>query len=765
MLAVQALAADPIWIGKPLSDYIDSLRMQGVRVIYSDDLVTPESLILAEPAAVPSVTALRVALRAHNLLLVAGPGENWLVVADPDAQVLDHADNVGATPASNAELLPEIVVSSSIYSIGYQNPGSHNFLDRDFASDLPDVGEEALRAIDRLPGVASGGISTRSHVRGGNSNEQLILLDGLRLYEPYHLKDFQAISSIINQSAIDGIDFYSAGYQARYGDRMSGVADISLRAKPSGTETELGLSLFNTSVMSAGRFLSDDSGDWLVSGRRSNLDLVSRAVKKGYGEPEFEDVLAHVGWQWSDRTYIAANFLYSRDRISLAQADETESAVARYRNNVGWLKMEFDWTDAVSVSTILSATDIANSRDGQVDIENTVSGTVVDSRDFSSFGIKQDWKFDFGGRWLFRTGFDVSFLDAEYDYDSVLNIFAPFDQIFDNQPFLQRNIQTNPEGEQYAAYAEARWKIHEDLIVDFGLRFDRQTYSVAGTNEQTSPRVNILYKLGSRTELRAAVGRFYQAQEINEVQINDGLAEFFPPQYADHFVASLAHDFSDDLEIRLELFRKNYNELIPRYENAFNALVLLPELQIDRTRIDASTAAVRGAEMTISGELNDDSSRWWLSYAWSVAEESIQREKVQRSWDQTHAVKFGAIRTWGRFKVSAAGSWHSGWPKTELIVEEFQNPDGSSGLVATTTPRNSLDHDPFFTLDLRASRDYRLRNSELTTFIEISNVLNRENACCTEYSMQMNEGGSSLLVTEAEHWLPLVPSIGVIWRF
>jgi outer membrane receptor protein involved in Fe transport len=347
----------------------------------------------------------------------------------------------------------------------------------------------------------------------------------------------------------------------------------------------------------------------------------------------------------------------------------------------------------------------------------------------------------------------------------VINFFAPFYKFFQNKPFWPRSIQATPEGEQYAAYAEARWKIREDLIIDFGMRFDRQTYSVASTNEQTSPRVNVLYKFGNRTELRAAVGRFYQAQEINELQINDGLAEFFPPQYADHFVASLAHNFSDDLEIRVEVFRKNYNELIPRYENAFNTLVLLPELQIDRARVDASTAVVRGAEMTMSGEFNVVSSRWWLSYAWSVAEESIQRQKVKRSWDQTHAVKFGAIGTWGPFKVSAAGSWHSGWPKTELIVEEVQSPDGSIALVASTNPRNSLDHDPFLTLDLRASRDYQLRNSELTAFIEISNALNRENACCTEYSMQINEDGSSMLLTETEHWLPLVPSIGVIWRF
>jgi hypothetical protein len=71
----------------------------------------------------------------------------------------------------------------------------------------------------------------------------------------------------------------------------------------------------------------------------------------------------------------------------------------------------------------------------------------------------------------------------------------------------------------------------------------------------------------------------------------------------------------------------------------------------------------------------------------------------------------------------------------------------------------------FFSLDIRASRDFQLRRSDLTAFIEISNILNRENACCTEYAMSLNDDGSAALLAEKGHWLPLFPSIGVVWRF
>jgi len=764
LLAVQAFAAEPVWRGTSLADYIEHLADLGVRVIYSDDLVTDDLQVVAEPAAGDPVESLRLALRPHGLKLSAGPGGNWLVVRDPEAR--DSLTDVDVWPDADApKLLPEVIVSSSRYSIRYQQPGSHTFLDRDFASNLPDVGEETLRSIDRMPGVASGGISTRSHVRGGAANEQLILLDGLRLYEPYHLKDFHAISTIIDQSAIEGIDLYTAGYQARYGDRMSGVIDIGLRARPTETQTELGVSLFNTSILSTGRFAGGQRGDWLVSARRSNLDLVSRAVNKDYGSPKFEDVLTHAGWQWTDRTYVAANFLYSHDTISVSQVDDTERATARYRNSVGWLKVRTDWSDAVSSTTILSASDIANSRDGQIDIPDTVSGSVTDSRDFSSFGIKQDWKLDASDDWTFRAGFDFKLLDAEYDYDSTLSIAPPFDQILDNQPFLQRSISTSPEGEQYAAYVEARWRVRERLILDIGYRFDRQTYSIADTNEQRSPRLNLLYKPNDRTELRAGIGRFYQAQEINELQINGGITEFFGPQYSNHAVVSVLHHFAGDIDLRIEVYQKAYKSLIPRFENVFNSLVLIPELQIDRVLVDADGATVSGAELTVSGGVDKISARWWLGYAWSATEDTIGGDDVRRAWDQKHAVKLGANTDLGSWNFSAAGTWHSGWPRTELLLEPITNPDGSNGWLASTTPRNSLDYDAFYTLDLRASRTFQLPKSKLTLFIEASNVLNRENPCCTNYSVKVDNGGTAQVLEEPDHWLPLVPSIGVVWKF
>src|SRR6056297_2584511 len=125
--------------------------------------------------------------------------------------------------------LPDLVVTSSLHRLVYESPGSHTFLDRERLLDLPNLADDPLRAGERLPGVAGGGLSARAHVRGGEENETLVLFDGLRLYEPFHLKDFHNAVSMLDMQAVGGIDYYSGGFPARYGDRMSAVMDIRIR--------------------------------------------------------------------------------------------------------------------------------------------------------------------------------------------------------------------------------------------------------------------------------------------------------------------------------------------------------------------------------------------------------------------------------------------------------------------------------------------------------------------------------------------------------
>lgn len=748
--------------GQPLRDAIATLSQQGLKVLYSDELVHDDYRVLEEPDDDDPEQALREVLRPWGLTLDRGPAGSLLIVRDDRAGPRDDARlPLNVAPAD--EPLPEIVTTATVYSLRYQSPAVQTFLDRDLTAALPDLGDEPLRALWRLPGTASGGVSTRHHVRGGVPNEQLFLLDGLRLYEPHHLKDFHQVATIVDQNAIAGIDFYASAYPVRFGDRMSGVVDLELREPPEEAATELGLSLFSTSLLSMGRFGGHDRGDWLFSARRGNLDLIANILDPAFGSPRYEDVLMRVGWALSDRTRISANLLYSFDRITIAERDGSESAKAKYRNSIAWLKAETDWNESLGSEMLIGITDIANDGSGQKNVPGTISGFVDDSSDFRAVNLTQHWRLDARDWLTVSVGAELKRLDAVYRYDAERIIATPFAGILDNAPLTVTSITVDPSGAQYSAYINSRWRLFDYVVADIGLRWDQQTYTTAADDKQLSPRIGLLYRVGERTDLRFGTGLFYQAQEINELQIGDGIEEFFPAQRSLHLVAGISHRFAAGIDLRLEWYRKKYSSLMPRFENVFDPLVLIPELQIDRVRIDAETALARGVELTITGERND--LQWWFSYARARIEERTAADDVARSWDQRNTLKAGLSVDWQPWSFSAAGIWHSGWPATTLQGETITNPDGSAILQLTPSARNSQRFASFHSLDVRVSREFPVSKGELEGFVEISNLYNQGNPCCTRYRSSIGDDGTPVLTAKQGNWLPLVPSIGVRWRF
>lgn len=753
------LAEAGLWQGRQVSEFLDSLNDQGHRIIFSSAVVTDDLKVLTEPDDAGSFTDVAVVLQPHGLDLQKGPGSTWLVRrAEREVGPEAASPEIAGTP------LPEIIVTSSLHRLEYAETGAVTYLDRELSARVPAAAEEAVRITDRLPSTANGGLSARNHVRGGETNEVLFLLDGHRLYEPFHLKDFQSIATIVNSNAIDGIDYYAGAYPARFGDRMSGVMNLSLRAPEKPVQTELAVSFFNTSILSMGLLDDGGKGDWLFAARRGNLDLIADAVNPEIGSPDYQDYLLHGSWINGPRTQISANFLYSNDKLILADIDRGESANANYENQIFWLNWRADWNNKLRSETVFSTSSISSRRSGVLALPQIVDATLNEVREFDALGIKQDWTYVASENWMLRFGFLGRHQDSDYQFASTMSVQSPFDQILENAPVAVRNFDQAPEGAQYGAYVEARWKLRERLIVDAGLRWDQQTYTTAKNDAQTSPRLSVLYRVNGRTDLRLGWGQFSQAQEINELQISDGVDTLFAAQRAEHVVINLKHRLGKDIDIDLSFYRKSFRAVRARFENAFNALTLLPELQFDRYRIDPQSAQAAGAELMVSKGGSGQSNFWWLSYAWSdVRDEAVDRN-IARSWDQTHTFKAGFSWRWNNWDFSTAGELHTGWPKTILVPQSINNADGTTSFTLLPPEPNALRNSVFHTLDIRVSRDFAVRRGDLTVFMEVSNLYDRDNPCCTEYSVA-SSGGSVALIGEQANWLPLVPSIGVNWRF
>jgi hypothetical protein len=260
LLPFTALADGAPLRGLSVAEAVHLLENDGLTIFYSSDLIKPDMRVVEEPEAQDARARLDAILAPFGLATRDGPRRSLLIVrvaepataraAPPTARALPFR-NSGAAPASAEPGIDEIVVGASRYALGRAVESSKSTLDADNLQNLPGIGDDPLRAAGRLPGMATTGLSARTHVRGGNIDETLIRLDGLRLYNPYHFASFQGVFSTVDPRTVSAIDIYSGAFPAVFGDRTSGVTDIASMAAPADRHYEVGVSFFNTSVLGA----------------------------------------------------------------------------------------------------------------------------------------------------------------------------------------------------------------------------------------------------------------------------------------------------------------------------------------------------------------------------------------------------------------------------------------------------------------------------------------------------------------------------------
>jgi hypothetical protein len=667
---------------------------------------------------------------------------------------------VGLDPATPE--IENITVSASRYEISRDVSTSQFDIDRRSIETLPDVGDDPLRATHRLPGAAASGASARSHFRGGEEAETGIILNGQRLFDPFHVRDYQQVFSTVDSRAIDGVEVYTGGFPVQYGDQLSGVVLMESLELTRPRHTEIGVSVFNTSFLTAGRN-ADATTDWLFSMRRGNLDLV---IDKKFGEPKYYDVFGQFSTWLTPNTRLSGNALFADDQVRVvteSDLPEIEQATSQTRNAQFWLALENRWSDTLSSSTALSISSFSNRRVGFTrDPEKTISD-VGDDRDIDQVGFRQDWSLNSSDRHLLQWGFALEHHKAQYHYKGTAEFFG-LRAIFPNVPVtIDRDLAAAPSGPSYALYMSDKWKVAKGTILQFGLRWDDQTYTELPSGSQLSPRFSVLHALNSKTELRFSWGRYYQSQGIHELQIEDGVTDFFPAQQADHIIAGISRRLGNNHSIRLELFQKDMNDLRPRFENLYDPLALIPELQADRVRIAPSSALARGLELSINR--TGQALSWWASYALAEVTDTVDGADVPRSWDQRHALQAGLLWSENNWDLSVAGHIRSGWPTTSLALEEFIGSGGETEFIAVPGPRNAERLSNFASLDARIGRTFDVGRGTIMVFFEVSNLLDRNNICCFDYDIETDENGEEFLEYSPDYWLPLLPAFGFLWEF
>ncbi len=716
------------------------------------------------------------------------PGSYTLEVSglgwDP-AEVDEIAVEAGETVALEVVLTRRVIPLSSIVV----SPGTFGIMDEvsDFAlqtltrgqiQTVPQVGEDVFRSLKRLPGVASGDISTRLHLRGGTDREVLVQLDGMELYEPYHLKDFEGALGIVDVNAVGGIDLHTGGFGVDFGNHMAGVFDMESRSPPQrGARTTLGLSLTNLTAMSQGAF-AQGKGQWLVSARRGYLDFIMEMTDANDDiDPRYYDVLAKVRYQLGSKHIISAHLLHAGDNLdldpeALADDDTTGELETGFQNSYGWITWKAFFSPRVRMRTVVSAGRISQDRSGFMEEPGRVAGPefadVFHGSSFDFLGIKQEWNVDFTDRVAARAGISLKGLRAQYDYRHLTRTLEvePSGEV--GAVLDSVGVSLDPSGTEFGSFAALRFRPVGWATGELGIRYDRHTHT---GDSDISPRLHGVFDLGPRTTLRASWGRYHQSQGIQDLEVSDQETVFSPSEEATQISAGVEHEMANGITGRLELYSRSVDRPLRVYFNRWREILAFPEIEGDRIRLDPTRARARGME--ILARRDGDRWDWSASYSLSSTEDRVEGEWVPRFMDQRHAftltVGFRPGRSWN---VSGAWQVHSGWPYTpQIIVFDTVTAFQDQGLDSTLRwneefgPVNSSRLPAYHRLDLRVTRRFTLRRGVLDVYLDLFNAYNQTNLRSYDYGTQTIGNDLKYMRWPDEELLPLLPSIGLRWEF
>jgi hypothetical protein len=197
------------------------------------------------------------------------------------------------------------------------------------AKILPGAGEDVLRSLQALPGVlAPNDFSSQLIVRGSGPDQNLIIMDDVEIFNPYRL---YGLISMFNPEAVSDINLVTGGFQARYGDRLSAVLDVTNRE---GTTQNYLKGNINASIIEANLVLEGKNpfnlnGSWLFNSRRTYYDLIVEPFVKNAGLidddvtfPNFYDLQGKIVLGPFNGSRFLLNGIFSRDGVDVVSSSE-----------------------------------------------------------------------------------------------------------------------------------------------------------------------------------------------------------------------------------------------------------------------------------------------------------------------------------------------------------------------------------------------------------------------------------------------------------
>jgi hypothetical protein len=709
----------------------------------------------------------RVRPGSHRLQVTA---LGWRQETEDEATVAE-ADTTRVTILLDRAVIPlaALLIQPGTFGL-LENvpPGTTMTLTREEIRTLPQLGEDVFRASAQLPGTASGDISTRLDVRGGADREVLVRLDGMELYEPYHVKDWGGALGIVDINILGGVRFQSGGFGVQHGNRLAGVFDMTSRQPEGGARTTVGLTISNATFMSRGTF-GAQRGAWLFSARRGFLDLIMGLANEGRRlSPAYDDVFGKVSYELGSSHRVSVRFLLAGDHFllrdpELADLDEVDFESGGH-SRYGWVTWDAYPDRRLSVKTTGWIGELDRWRDGVVaeDEDDPSRISASDHREFSFMGLRSELSFQVAERVIFRLGAEGKGLRADYEYSR--RTWSPYVEEDDTRGLREDTlgVALDPSGRELSTYAAVRIRPANRWTAEAGLRYQAVSHS---GDRDLDPRFLAAYELSPRTNFRVALGRYSQAHGLHELRVGDGETSFSPAEHAQQLAAGVDHRLSNEIGLRLEVYRRTIVDQHPVYFNAEQELKVFPEATGDRLRMDPGRGRATGLELLAERKAGPHWA-WAASYVLAVAEDRVDGVWIPRRYDQRHTVMVQTTyQPDRRWSLSLGWRFHTGWPATAWSWDVRTLDDGWNFWTQQFGAIRGIRLPAYHRLDLRVTRALQMWRGELQVFLDLFNLYNRTNLGSWDFSGSYENGALSVERLKGQEMLPFLPTFGFRYEF
>ncbi len=594
---------------------------------------------------------------------------------------------------------------------------------------------DVMKAMQLLPGVQSGGEGTSGlYVRGGSPDQNLILLDGVPVYNVSHLFGF---FSVFNADAINNVTLTKGGFPARYGGRLSSVMEINMKeGNMREYHGEGSIGLVASKLTFEGPIVKDKTS-FIVSGRRTYIDLLAKPFIKNQGDGDggyyFYDVNAKVNHKFNDkhRLYLSA---YAGKDVFYFKFDD-----GGYEERAG-----FDWGNITSAlrwnyminNKLFANTTVTFSRYRfNLGTESTDAGEVFAAKYFS--GIK-DW----GAK-------------VDFDYMPTPNHFVRFGVNGINHTFspgaLQYKVEDgdsfdldtiigteNSNAWEYYAYVEDDMKIGENFSANIGLH--ASAFSV-GSKTYFSPqaRIGMRYMLPKSYAVKAS---YSMMSQYIHLLTNEGVGlptdlwlpstENVKPQRSWQAALGMAKTFGTMFEVSVEGYYKRMDNLLSYKEGA--SFFSFSDWE---TKVEQGKGESYGLELFLQKKKGKTTG--WIGYTLSWNNRKFENinsgEEYPFKYDRRHDISVVVSHSFND-KISISGTWIYGTGNSITLNEakyisfnpQVNNPQlNESTTIEVPGSKNNYRMKPYHRLDVGVDFRKQKKRYERTFSIGAYNVYSRKN--------------------------------------